>query len=845
MLRFPHPSALGALAAAITTASLAQTVVDVDKGEFLAETDLLAGFFDNVSFTLGPTTTFNINSGGQIGPVGDLFAAPPRVFDFAGSTVNVNSGGVWDLSVRSAIASNFVLNLFEGGRIDDGFTPFRSLRAQSGSILNLAGGTVDAGISALADSQLNITAGAINRNVFATDADVSISGGNVNNTFFASGGAVSITGGMIGAPGSFATVGSFTGGSVVTMSGGTIGHGLSLDNSQLTLTDGRIGGGFRVVDAGVATISGGAIGADFEITGGSQVTMSGGTVGRGFAVDLGSATTLIGGEFQLDGAPITGLSGGLGTGSVFTGALADGSVFIFSPDVSPFGQGAGDRIAPNTLTLQAAPLAPADTTPMTVSAGAGPKGLRAGQTLTVTGDAALRDNFAAVDATLTINGGSVGEGLEFARSAVTINGGVVGPGVNAFDGSEVVITGGTVGFGFDVFTGSRLTMTGGELGTTSVNSGSEAHISGGMVDALLLGHGSTATITGGDIGTGGAALSSFFARDGSIAEIAGGGFSAGFTASSGSDVTLTGGEFQLGGAPIADLSGGLPDGALFTGTLADGSVLILSTEAGASVAPGAVTLQTAPLSPADPTPMTVSSGSGPNGLRAGQTLTVTGDATLRNNFAAVDATLNIEGGTVGDGLSTARSTVNISGGVIGRDLTAHAGSQVQITGGQVSSAVASGGSDVQIAGGRVDFLLALDGSAVQVSGGSLGALTTRDGSRVTLSGGGADDLFTVFASDGSFIDLVVRDLLLDGAGVTLTQGEWLLINVRGGALLEATLGDGSLIDLTLNDQFQSGADFFAAGATLRARLVPAPGAGLVVALAGLSTLRRRRTPAGA
>ena len=233
-----------------------------------------------------------------------------------------------------------------------------------------------------------------------------------------------------------------------------------------------------------------------------------------------------------------------------------------------------------------------------------------------------------------------------------MDGGSVVFGFDAQSGSEVNISGGNVGGCFDAFFGSEVNISGGTVGGGfDANSGSEVNISGG-------------TVGGG-----------FDAESGSVVTISGGTVSAAFDAQSGSDVELIGGEFLLNGDPFTGSSITLVDGDdVFTGTLQDGSAFVFSPLSIDTLS--GVTLTTVALPTLDTTPRVVNTdiSAGPSGLRAGQSLTLQDGGVLGDNFAAVDATLNIEGGVAGPAMETARSTVNISGGEVGFGFEALSGS---------------------------------------------------------------------------------------------------------------------------------------------------------------------------
>ena len=92
---------------------------------------------------------------------------------------------------------------------------------------------------------------------------------------------------------------------------------------------------------------------------------------------------------------------------IFTGTLEDGSAFVFSNQASDSLNGV-NLIETSTPTI--------DTTPQTIDTASTLRNLRAGQTLTVQTGGELGDNFTAVDATLNVLDGSVGDLAEVART---------------------------------------------------------------------------------------------------------------------------------------------------------------------------------------------------------------------------------------------------------------------------------------------------------------------------------------------------------------------------------------------------------------------------------------------
>ncbi len=348
-------------------------------------------------------------------------------------------------------------------------------------------------------------------------------------------------------------------------------------------------------------------------------------------------------------------------------------------------------------------------------------------------------------------------------SEVNINGGYVARGFDAHSGSEVNISGGTVKNGFNALAGSAVNISGG------------VNFSGAYLD------------------------SSFNASDGSVVKISGGSFGAWFEANAGSDVELIGGEFRLNGTDFSGSTITLADDDVFTGTLADGSSFIFS-KASSDVLTD-VNLTTAKLPVTDLNPILVNSPilSGPSGLRSGQTLTLQAGGSLRDNFAVVDATLNVEGGTVGIMAEATDSVVNISGGVVGDGFDALSGSEVNISDGIVRGGFnASDGSVVNISGGTVSRAIdAGDGSVVNISGGAQKIVHAHSGAVVNIFG------------SAFYIDSEQLDTLVPGEAFTITNRNMTLTGL---------LADGEQFSFDLNSEEPSNRYFFASDATLTVTL---------------------------
>ena len=198
-----------------------EMAIEVSAGETLTESDLSSGTFPGAnvapSFTLAPGTVFDINAGGAIGPVGGF----DQPFDFRGSTVNINSGGLFH---GTSSVSNITVNIFEGGDAGDRFQA-------SGSTVNILGGRAGNGAGAF-------------------DSTVNIAGGSVGAGF------------------------SAFGGSTVNISGGSLGDGFSASgNTTTNISDGRVGNGYSLSFGSKVNISGGSIGDHFFAFSGSAVNL--------------------------------------------------------------------------------------------------------------------------------------------------------------------------------------------------------------------------------------------------------------------------------------------------------------------------------------------------------------------------------------------------------------------------------------------------------------------------------------------------------------------------------------------------------------------------------------------
>lgn len=344
--------------------------------------------------------------------------------------------------------------------------------------------------------------------------------------------------------------------------------------TQLNLfDDGSIGEDFLAYAGSAIEMTGGHLGNGYRGYPDSELNVHGGKVGNRLWIDDGAAFNLFGGEFLLNGSPPANTSFSFNSVSdVLTGTLSDGTSFVFSP----IGR---DRI--QSVKLVEKPLPERQLTPKYVDNAEAPRGLRAGETLTVVDNGALPENFAAVGATLRIAGGTVGDDLEVVDTFLTITNGGVGDNVIASHGSVVNVQGGSLGNCASAGSGSVFNISGGEVGHWfRAYDGSVINISGGELNDLTVHGGSVVNVSGGT-------FTNMLRLNGdNVVNISGGQFTRGVQtydrANPGAHITVTGGEFGsdnlhggfvIGRSSVVDVSAGQFTNDFFVGA---GSTVIIS-----------------------------------------------------------------------------------------------------------------------------------------------------------------------------------------------------------------------------------------------------------------------------
>ena len=418
-----------------------------------------------------------------------LLAAPIFVAAQTLPSGVINVPGDYDsIESGSSIGSNTILNLMEGGSIGIGFEAGSEDGTSTDVVVNISGGTIDSLYTGFAGSTTNISGG-VTRGItsywFFAGSEAVISGGIIEGAVNSSGGDVTISGG---------TIQSF----------GNRGHA--------EISGGEIKFPTRSRFRGVTDITGGLFRGGLFIEGGSEVTIRGGRFREepyfqspALIVGFLSEVDLFGGEFKVNGVPYHGATFGsdiFTRSDTLTGVLEDGTPILIRGENLDGGVEQKSEVRLNRVALPVI-----DTTSVILDSpsDAGPVSIRGGQTLTVKDEGVLPDAFTALDASLRIEGGTIGSALEVAHSHLSISGGAVGELANAYLGSTVDITGGVfAGNEHDYSLQSRddsmIMIRGGRFnGAVETTDDSELEVSGGVLRQILSADDSALRVSGGDI----------------------------------------------------------------------------------------------------------------------------------------------------------------------------------------------------------------------------------------------------------------------------------------------------------------------------------------------------------
>lgn len=816
-------------------------------------------------------------------------SAPLGIRD--GQTLVVDEGGV--------VPDNFNAGRGSKIRVEGGMIGQNLEAVDAGVVVN--GGSISRLFGLFANSNLTVNGGTVDSVTSRDGSTVSVNGGLVSGEGYdgnweLSGGTISnvrlfnsdlkITGGrtmqevqawydshveVFAGETEGIAVG---GGAKLEVHGGNhFGFGVS-SSPQDGITTGDIYDGrvhsIHVRRDSILTLHGGNFAVDTDVPGGSYSSRGDISVNQGHLKILGGAygdeisinqgiVEIHGSDFFVDGSPVENLEElgdsvdlTLANSSRFSGVLADGTPFSFYPE-----SGRSYHLSSGKVRFVLQPAPELQETVVTVSDGQGPLGARPGQTVILEENGFLDDNFlAGRGSDVIIRSGRVSENFEAIGAQVTVEGGEIGNRLSVLEDATVTIAGGTIERDAEVYPGGVLHLAGGLMkyratargGTFNMSDGvvdsdfdvvdgGIANISGGYIRSQLnVRENSSATISGGTLARG------FLAETGSIVNMTGG--LAQFDALAGSQVKITGGivddaslissgaqvdvsgggigddlvnssdaglilrgqHFEIDGALVPGLSQAgdeevvtIADGQLFTGTLADGSPFVFSRDEGDRI--GTVRLIRSATLPGGPIDIRVSSGAGPGGTYVGQQLTLSDSATLPKNFnAGRDSVVTILDGSAGDNFEAYAAIVNIAGGTLGNDFGAFAESEINISGGVVGSFQAYEGAVVNLTGGKLGTTKTWGGSTFNIAGGQVASLGTRNGSQIVWNGGTIASL-DINGNDSSF-EVQGGDFRVNGVPIAglVHQGDSLQFDLGSGSILTGVLADGTPMILGSVDQ---------------------------------------------
>lgn len=263
---------VGLVPAAASPLALSQ--VEVGAGQTLTQADLDAGSFDGVPFTLGPGTTFSINAGGAMDPVGTSFPGPTVPFDFEGSRIVLSGGvlasGVNDRPIARSVVAHAAIEVNNGGEI------WESLLALESTLFVRVGGGIERGVE------------------FSEGSVVTLAGGHIDRDFTLDAQSEMLVRGAGSSIGSNLTI---SGQSTLNVENGAIGDSLGIGSgSTLVFESGSIGANGALHSGSDALMTGGDLGAGFDVFEGSALVVHAGAIGDNLRVHAGGRADLFGGQ---------------------------------------------------------------------------------------------------------------------------------------------------------------------------------------------------------------------------------------------------------------------------------------------------------------------------------------------------------------------------------------------------------------------------------------------------------------------------------------------------------------------------------------------------------------------
>jgi hypothetical protein len=752
-----------------------------------------------------------------------------------GSTLRVNGGVVGD-----GLEAFHATIEISGGTVGD------NVKDYGGSTIEITGGTVGDRFQVLGESVVNISGGLVGRYLSSYGGETIITGGIVGDDFEAhEGSTIRITGGTVGS-GFIASAGS-----EVLVSGGRFHDDFRADpGSAVNVSGGTFGSEFAANSDSIVRF----IGDDFRLNGVPFEGLSTIGNSLAVNVPIGSVlsgTLADGTPFAFSSLGLDRLADDTITLEVAALPAIGRSAISLPVDSAPLGIREGQtlavevegRLAENFLAgrgssvyVNGGYVAPGFTAigaHVNIDDGTVSSDFHAydGSTVDISSGVVLNRFTAAHSSIVNLSGGRVADDFRLlGGSTLNLTGGSLLENCLIDSGSAVNISGGEIQSGIEVVGGSTMNVSSGSVGHARVeDSGSSVNIDGGYTLGVEARHRAVVNVTDGDVrGLGatngglifvsggviergveafdegtvveisGGLIGALTAGSGSEFQITGAAFGDSFESRAGSVVRMSGADFRLDNQPIEGLAAdgdtlnvNVPNGAILSGVLADGSPIVLTDLDLDEIADGTITLRSAELPPVGTNSIVVPSAPAPRGIRSMQQLTVGNGGLLDDHFTAIQQSkLYVNGGSVGRNLEAYQAEVFINDGRVGEYLDAFEGSTINIAGGTVGAKFdAHPGSTVHVSGGRIrgEFEASAD-SIVNISGGTIGhKFRAEQGSTVTIQG--AD-----FRRDGQEIEGLSE------------IGSTLALNLAEGSVLSGVYADGTPFSFSSHryDEFSDG-----------------------------------------
>ena len=279
---------------------------------------------------------------------------------------------------------------------------------------------------------------------------------------------------------------------------------------------------------------------------------------------------------------------------------------------------------------------------------------------------------------------------------------------------------------------------------------------------------------------------------------------------------INGGNFEIAGTPVSAGPHEVQPKQMLTGVLTDGTVFVfrqldpLTGVRDALPGGGNMTLIETTIPPQGPDVINAPADEIPNGLRHGQVLNMANGAEYGANFTSIDAVINLEGGTMDQGLELVNSELNMTAGIIQSNAFAYGESCVSVLGGSSGNIQIHDASKIVIDGGVVSTLTVFDLGVARLESGSANRVNLRQGTTFNWTGGEANVITVADANANlagtqfQLVDLDTGDLIED-LTPSIQSGSRVVISQRDVKLV-ATLPDGSISTIDLYPTFVSSND---------------------------------------